>query len=39
MYKTLKKISKEIKSDNFCYRKVVREIPKWEAIEKLRVWE
>ena len=36
MYKT-KKISKEIKSDNFCYRKVVTEIPKWGAIENLRV--
>jgi hypothetical protein len=26
--------SKEIKSDNFCYRKVGRSITKWGAIEK-----
>ena len=26
--------SKEIKSDNFCYRKVERAITKWGAIEK-----
>ena len=26
--------SKEVKSDNFCYRKVARAITKWGAIEK-----
>ena len=26
--------TKEIKSDNFCYRKVGRAITKWGAIEK-----
>ena len=35
IYKNLyKKISKEIKSDNFSYRKVGRAITKWGAIEK-----
>ena len=35
IYKTNKKNwSKEIKSDNFCYRKVGRAITKWWAIEK-----
>ena len=29
-----KKINKEVKSDNFCYRKVGRAITKWGAIEK-----
>ena len=29
-----KNLSKEIKSDNFCYRKVGRAITKWGAIEK-----
>ena len=29
-----KNLGKEIKSDNFCYRKVGRAITKWEAIEK-----
>ena len=29
-----KKWSKEIKSDNFCYRKVGRAITKWGAIQK-----
>ena len=29
-----KNLRKEIKSDNFCYRKVGRVITKWEAIEK-----
>ena len=29
-----KKLSKRIKSDNFCYRKVGRGITKWGAIEK-----
>ena len=28
------KLSKEVKSDNFCYRKVGRAISKWGAIEK-----
>ena len=32
--KLMQKLSKEIKGDNFCYRKVVRAITKWEAIEK-----
>ena len=32
--KLIQKISKEVKSDNFCYRKVGRAITKWEAIEK-----
>ena len=27
-------LSKDIKSDNFCYRKVERAITKWGAIEK-----
>ena len=31
---TYKNLSKEIKSDNFCYRKVGRAITKWGAIEK-----
>ena len=31
MYKNLSKV---IKSDNFCYRKVGRAITKWGAIEK-----
>ena len=31
VYKTL---SKEVKSDNFCYRKVGRALTKWGAIEK-----
>ena len=29
-----KNLSKEIKSDNFCYRKGGRAITKWRAIEK-----
>ena len=29
-----KKLSKEVKSDNFCYRKAGRAITKWGAIEK-----
>ena len=29
-----KNLSKEIKSDNFCYRKVGRAITNWAAIEK-----
>ena len=31
--------SKEIKSDNFCYRKVGRAITKWEALEKSPIFE
>ena len=30
--KLYKKLSKEIKSDNFCYRKVESAITKWGAI-------
>ena len=29
-----KNLSKEVKSDNFCYRKVGRAITKWGAIDK-----
>ena len=29
-----KKLSKEVKSNNFCYRKVGRAITKWGEIEK-----
>ena len=29
-----KNLSKDIKSENFCYRKVERAITKWGAIEK-----
>jgi hypothetical protein len=32
--KLIQNRSKEIKSDNFCYRKVGRAITKWGAIEK-----
>ena len=32
--KLIKKLSKEIKSNNFCYRKVGRAITKWGAIFK-----
>ena len=32
--KIIQNRSKEIKSDNFCYRKVGRAITKWGAIEK-----
>ena len=32
--KIIQKLSKVIKSDNFCYRKVGRAITKWGAIEK-----
>ena len=32
--KLIQNLSKEIKSDNFCYRKVGRAITKWGAIEK-----
>ena len=32
--KLIQNCSKEIKSDNFCYRKVGRAITKWGAIEK-----
>ena len=32
--KLIKNLSKEIKSDKFCYRKVGRAITKWGAIEK-----
>ena len=34
-----KNLSKEIKSENFCYRKVERVITKWGAIEKSQVGE
>ena len=34
LQKSYKNFSKEIKSDNFCYRKVGRAITKWGAIEK-----
>ena len=33
-----KNLSKDIKSDNFCYRKVGRAITKWGAIEKNQYW-
>ena len=29
---------KEIKSDNFCYRKVGRAISKWGVIKKSPIW-
>jgi hypothetical protein len=32
--KLIQKLKKEIKSDNFCHRKVGRAITKWGAIEK-----
>jgi len=32
--KLIQNLSKEIKGDNLCYRKVVRSITKWGAIEK-----
>ena len=32
--KLIQNLSKEIKSDNFCYHKVARVITKWGAIEK-----
>ena len=32
--KQRQKLSKEVKSDNFCYPKVGRAINKWKAIEK-----
>ena len=32
--KPIQNVSKEFKSDNFCYRKVGRMITKWGAIEK-----
>ena len=32
--KQRQKRSKEVKSDNFCYRKVGRAITKWGSIEK-----
>ena len=34
-----KNLSKEIKSDNFCYRKVGRAMTKWGAIEKSLILE
>ena len=34
MNQSTKLIQKDIKSDNFCYRKVGRAITKWGAIEK-----
>ena len=34
IYKTHTKKSKEIKSDNLCYRKAGRVITRWGAIEK-----
>ena len=34
-----KNLSKEIKSDNFCYRKVGRAIIKWGAIEKNTIFK
>ena len=34
----VKKWSKEVKSDNFCYRKVRRAIIKLRAIEKCPIW-
>ena len=34
VYKSVKERNKEIKSDNFRYRKVGRAIIKWGAIEK-----
>ena len=40
IYKTYTKIE-EIKSDDFCYRKVGRAITKWRAIEKspILLWQ
>ena len=32
--KLIQKLKQEIKSDNFCYRKVGRAITKWGAIEE-----
>ena len=35
--KLIQNLSKEIKSDNFCFRKVGRAINKWGAIEKSNI--
>ena len=37
MHKIAKNLSKDVKSDNFCYHEVGRAITKWGAIKKRQI--